>query len=145
MDARRVLESGSGPQLLLWSAASRQAIALCRQDGLPVWHAQFRHGLVVDSEATAAELAALQAIVVAGRACRRAGIGVAILHLVIARQRDLSMGAIHAAAFAEGLLLNLSVDDTAANPAVGHLNDRAPIFWRSTSLDQLLYDPGRPL
>ncbi len=131
-------QASEGPYLLAWVAATRQTFTICRPDGHTVAHDRFHRDLIIDSDDAATEAAALQAIWLAAHGRDLWGADVATLRIVTSRFVA-DPDALHRAAFASGLVLDLLVD-AATNPATGHQLG-VWVDWRRADLTCLIQHP----
>lgn len=135
---RRVAAAAArGPRLRVWVAADRRQFTVCGADRTPVWHAQFHPHILLDTDKAAAELAALQALWLAGKAREHYGAAGATVRLLLAYRGVVDTDVLDALAIESGLALELAADPI-ANPALYYRGNAVVIDWRSADLTTLI-------
>ncbi|MGV9678781.1 hypothetical protein ACWDSJ_26155 [Nocardia sp. NPDC003482] len=123
----------------LSSAATLSTFTVCNADQT-IWHAPFHPALFIDTPACATEIAALQAIWLAGRA-RARGEYATVVSLRLITATTVDQRVLARAAVGSGLRLILAIDgrtNAARHPS------QTWISWRDRDLDTLIHRAARP-
>ncbi|SUE28926.1 Uncharacterised protein [Nocardia farcinica] len=133
-----VEQASRGPRLMLFAAGTRTTFTICRADGRLVWHDHFSPEAAIGNDADATELAAGQAIWLAGRARACWGADAATLYLILARSHGVDLTRLNRHAVAVSLVLDV-VTDPVEHPANLQRSHPGTVDWSSTDPAKLLH------
>ncbi|MFC8529192.1 hypothetical protein [Nocardia sp. NPDC057227] len=143
--ARRLAgRAASGPRLVLYSAATMNSFLIAGADDRILWHDVLPGYVTRGDGARAAEMAAGQAIWLAGAARVEWGADAASLQLVLARGRGVDRDVLRDKAAAVAIDLHVAVQSL-HHPAAEQCHRPGPVHWTTADLARLYDQHGQDI